>query len=155
MPGKNIPKYGYNFLRTRRKTQFDLLTIAVDLRRKVAKYVMNERYVPKKWRYFDGLPAVDYARTIRDDISLANDIKIGTKDADPEKVKERLNLQEHALSYCNLLQDQLLDIIEDCEPATETSMREISDMLEDLIKRLMKWHDTDNARSGLKPGRSL
>ncbi len=146
---KKIPKYGYNFSRTIKETKFDTLVIARDLRAKVAKYVMNEKYVPKKWRFVDGIKAVDYAVEIRDSIALANDIKIGTDDADPDKVRERLDLQEYALSYCNILQLQLLAIQEDCDGANDNNMREVTDLLDDLIKRLTKWHDTDNARSGL------
>nr|DAL67065.1 MAG TPA: hypothetical protein [Caudoviricetes sp.] len=33
---------------------------------------MNEKYVPKKWRYFNGKPAVDYATAIRDYVSGCN-----------------------------------------------------------------------------------
>ena len=77
--GKNKSKntkysYGQNYRRNRTETKFDTLTLANQLKHKVSVYVMNETYVPKRWRYFNGKPAVDYARTIRDCISIANDI---------------------------------------------------------------------------------
>ena len=50
---KSTPKftYGNNYRRTRRETQFDTLDMAVSLKHKVSVYVMNDRYVPKRWRY--------------------------------------------------------------------------------------------------------
>ena len=68
---KSTPKftYGNNYRRTRRETQFDTLDMAVSLKHKVSVYVMNDRYVPKRWRYINGKPAIDYARAIRDCIS--------------------------------------------------------------------------------------
>lgn len=73
---KSTPKftYGNNYRRTRRETQFDTLDMAVSLKHKVSVYVMNDRYVPKRWRYINGKPAIDYARAIRDCISDSNDI---------------------------------------------------------------------------------
>ncbi len=147
MADKSKPKYGYNFARTHKETDFDIMTLAVDLKKKVAKYVLNEKYVPKKWRYFDGRDAVIYARNIRDCASWANDIKIGTEDADPEKVKERLEYEEKALRYCNMLQFQLMDIIDDCDGANEDNMSEITDDLDALMGKLKKWNEKDKERS--------
>lgn len=146
---KNVPKhtYGNNFRRNRKQTQFDTLDMAVELKHKVSVYVMNEKYVPKKWRYFNGKPAVDYARSIRDCISTSNDIKL-EKTQSPEKLAERARLQERALSYCNLLQLQLMDIIEECDGATEENMRQVTDLLDDLIGNIIKWNKSDNERIG-------
>ena len=109
---------------------------------------MNETYVPKRWRYFNGKPAVDYARTIRDCISIANDIWLDDKVPDEEKVKKRAELQARALSYCNTLQQQLIDIVEECGGATEDNMREITDYLSDLIGKIINWSKSDNGRAG-------
>ncbi|MCD8208534.1 MAG: hypothetical protein LUD72_11395 [Bacteroidales bacterium] len=138
---------GQNYARLRKETKFDVLELAVSLRRQVARYVMNEKRVSKKWRYFDGLPAVNYARTIRDYISYANDIRLD----DPERAEERILLQEKALQYCNVLHFQLLDIIEDCEGATHENIHVITDTLSELIAKLKKWHKSDIARSGEEP----
>ena len=126
---KSTPKftYGNNYRRTRRETQFDTLDMAVSLKHKVSVYVMNDRYVPKRWRYINGKPAIDYARAIRDCIA-------------------RALLQEKALSYCNKLQLQLMDIIAECEGATDDNMREVTDLLSDLIGKIIKWNKSDNDR---------
>ena len=139
--------YGNNYRRTRRETQFDTLDMAVSLKHKISVYVMNDRYVGKRWRYMNGKPAIDYARAIRDCISDSNDI-ILNKEQTPERLSKRLMLQEMALSYCNKLQLQLMDIIAECEGATDDNMREITDLLSDLIGKIIKWNKSDNVRIG-------
>ena len=106
---------------------------------------MNDRYVPKRWRYINGKPAIDYARAIMDCISDSNDIFLN-KEQTPERLSARALLQEKALSYCNKLQLQLMDIIAECEGATDDNMREVTDLLSDLIGKIIKWNKSDNDR---------
>ena len=134
---------GSTYRRNRKETQFDALDVAIELKHKVSVYVMNEKRVPKRWRYFNGKPAVDYARYIRDCVSVANDIYLGKG-----TIESRREMQNKALQYCNLLQLQLMDIIEECEGATEESMRDISDMLTDLIRKIKRWTKSDSDRIG-------
>ena len=42
------------YTRNRKKTPFDVLANAEKLQDLVTLYVMNERYVPKKWRFMIG-----------------------------------------------------------------------------------------------------
>ena len=151
--GKNKSKntkytYGNNYRRNRAETKFDTLTLANELKHKVTIYVMNEQYIPKSWRYFNGKPAVDYARNIRDCVSLANDIWLDDKVPDEEKIKKRGELHSKALSYCNILQQQLIDICEECSGATEENMRGITDTLSNLIGKIINWNKSDNGRAG-------
>ena len=145
----NVPKHTYtnNYRRTRKETQFDTLDMACRLKHLVAVYVMNEKRVPKRWRYMDGKPAIDYARAIRDCISEANDIRIDGTPSEQE-LTERARLQKKALSYCNILQLQLIDITQECEGATAESLREITDLLLDLVRKIPKWSQSDSKRTG-------
>ena len=150
--GKNKSKstkytYGNNYRRNRVDTKFDTLTLANELKHKVTVYVMNDSYIPKKWRYFNGKPAADYARNIRDYVSMANDIWLDDKVPDKEKVKKRGELQDKALSYCNILQQQLIDIIEECSGATDENMRDVTDTLSNLIGKIINWNKSDNGRA--------
>ena len=111
--------YGNNYARNREPTRFDTLDLASELKHKVSIYVMNDKRVSKHWRYMNGKPAIDYVRMIRDFISRANDIELVES-----KASERKQLQEQALSYCNVLQLQLMDIIAECEEIGRASCRE-------------------------------
>ena len=151
--GKNKSKntkysYGNNYRRNRTETKFDTLTLANELKHKVTMYVMNEKYVPKKWRYFNGKPAVDYARKVRDCVSMANDIWLDDKVPDEEKIMRRKELQARALSYCNILQLQLIDICEECDGANEDNMRQVTDTLSNLVGKIINWNKSDNVRTG-------
>lgn len=151
--GKNKSKntkytYGNNYRRNREETQFDTLTLANELKHKVTIYVMNESYVPKRWRYMNGKPAIDYARSVRDCVSMANDIWLDNKVPDGEKIKRRGELQAKALSYCNILQQQLIDICDECDGATEENMRDVTDTLSNLIGKIINWNKSDNVRAG-------
>ena len=67
---------------------------------------------------------------------------------DEEKVKKRGELQARALSYCNILQQQLIDICEECSGATEENMRGITDTLSNLVGKIINWSKSDNGRAG-------
>lgn len=143
-----VPKhtYGPSYARQRKETQFDTLDLAINLKRRIARYVMNEKRVPKRWRYVEGLPALNYAREIRDCISDANDIRIDG--ADPDNIARRRRLQYKALSACNRLLEQLDDITEECEGATDESMRAIVDIITALVRKIPKWIESDSNRAG-------
>lgn len=134
--------YGNNFARNREETQFDTLDLAQELKHKVSKYVMNEKRVPTRWRYMNGKPAIDYARHIRDLVSMANEIQLNK-----ENIEKRNELQKQAVAYCNILQLQLTDIIAECEGATHENMREITDTLDKRIGKIVNWNKSDDKRA--------
>lgn len=134
--------YGNNHARNREETQFDTLDLAQELKHKVSKYVMNEKRVPTRWRYMNGKPAIDYARHIRDLVSMANEIQLNQ-----ENIEKRNELQKQAVAYCNILQLQLMDIIAECEGATHENMREITDTLDKLIGKIVNWNKSDDKRA--------
>lgn len=138
--------YGNNYRRNREETKFDTLTLANEMKHKVSIYVMNPKYVPKHWRYINGKSAADYARYIRDCVSIANDIWLDDKKPDEEKVKKREEMQDNALHYCNILQQQLIDIQEECDGATAENMRDVVDTLSNLIGKIINWSKSDNDR---------
>ena len=145
VPENSKSKYsrGSTYRRNRHDTKFDTIDMASELKHKISVYIMNEKYVPKRWRYFNGKPAVDYARQIRDLVSRANDIQLSG-----EQWEERAELQDKALSFCNILQLQLIDIIAECDGATDENMREITDILSRLIGKIKNWSKSDSIRAG-------
>lgn len=141
-PQKSKSRYsqGSTYQRNRKDTKFDTGAVATELKSKVSKYVMDEDHVPKRWRYIDGKPAIDYARHIRDLCVMANDIKLDSPDKD-----NRIAMEYEALRYCHVLQLQLLDIIEDCSGATHENMREVTDLLNKLFGKIRNWIEANEA----------
>ena len=144
----NSIKKSNTYRRDRNETEFDTLDKARSLKRRIARYVMNDKKVPKRWRYIEGVKAIDYAIKIRDCVSRANDIMLDPEHFDQEKADERLKYQDYALSYCNILQLQLDDIIEECEGATHDNMAPIIDELIKLIRMTVAWKNSDKNRMG-------
>ena len=132
---------GDTYRRNRRETKFDIPEMAHKLKHEVAKYCMNEKYVPKRWRYIDGKPAIDYAAKIREAVIIANEIPLDTA-----HIKIRENYQQTALSYCHLLELQLMDIAEECDGATHDNLHNVTDSLNTLYSRIKRWKQSDSKR---------
>ena len=62
------------YTRNRKKTPFDVLANAEKLQDLVTLYVMNERYVPKKWRFMIGQDLIKKIDELNDNIIAANSI---------------------------------------------------------------------------------
>ena len=131
------------FRRFREETDFDILELADQLKRKTAVYIMNEKRVPKRWRYVYGIQAVQYADRIREAVTIANDIHATSE----ELLAERCRYQTRALSYCNLFQCQLIDMEETLDGVTSENLREIVDILDGLISRVINWRKKDRVIS--------
>lgn len=131
------------FRRFREETDFDILELADQLKRKTAVYIMNEKRVPKRWRYVYGIQAVQYADRIREAVTIANDIHATSE----ELLAERRRYQTRALSYCNLFQCQLIDMEETLDGVTSENLREIVDILDGLISRVINWRKKDRVIS--------
>lgn len=62
------------YTRNRKKTPSDVLANAEKLQDLVTLYVMNERYVPKKWRFMIGQDLIKKIDELNDNIIAANSI---------------------------------------------------------------------------------
>lgn len=62
------------YTRNRKKTPFDVLANAEKLQDLITLYVMNERYVPKKWRFMIGQDLIKKIDELNDNIIAANSI---------------------------------------------------------------------------------
>ena len=60
------------YRRFRAPTDFDTLELCDDLKRETAKYIMNEKRVPKRWRFIYGTKLLEYADKIREYVTFAN-----------------------------------------------------------------------------------
>lgn len=79
------------YTRNRKKTPFDVLANAEKLQDLVTLYVMNERYVPKKWRFMIGQDLIKKIDELNDNIIAANSI-YAMNDQDLASLEEITNL---------------------------------------------------------------
>ena len=127
------------YRRFRTETDFDILDLSDKLCRLTYSYCMNEKRVPKRARLILGQKLIDYADHIREFSQMANDIYADTED----KLADRIRLETRALSYCNLYESKATDMEELLEGVTCENLREIVDILDELIGKIIKWRKTD------------
>lgn len=131
------------YRRLREETDFDTLELCNKLKRLTTKYVMNEKRVPKRWRFIFATKLIDYADKIRENVTIANDIKA----TDIGLLAERYKYQTRAISFCNLYQDELLDMEETLDGVTEENLKEIVDIFDSLLGHILNWRKKDRVIS--------
>lgn len=131
------------YRRLREETDFDTLELCNKLKRLTAPYIMNEKRVPKRWRFIYGTKLLEYADRIREYVTLANDIQ-ATSEA---LLADRYKFQTRALSFCNLYQSQLIDMEETLDGVTMENLREIVNTLDSLISHVLNWRKKDRVIS--------
>ena len=131
------------YRRFRAPTDFDTLELCDDLKRETAKYIMNEKRVPKRWRFIYGTKLLEYADKIREYVTFANDIHA----TDEDLLKRRYLYQTQALSYLNLFQCQLIDMEEALDGVTEENLSVIVDIHDSLISHVINWRKKGRVKS--------
>ncbi|GFI27271.1 hypothetical protein IMSAGC012_02398 [Lachnospiraceae bacterium] len=127
------------YVRNRKKTKFDVVTNAEKLQDDITLYVMNERFVPKKWRYMIGEDLIAKIDELNDNAIAANSI-YATKEKDLET---RKTYQQRAIINGYQLQRKLTRLIRCVPSATASSLEDIIALLEEEIKDIKGWRKND------------
>ena len=136
------------YTRNRKKTPFDVLANAEKLQDLVTLYVMNERYVPKKWRFMIGQDLIKKIDELNDNIIAANSI-YAMNDQD---LANRKAYAQKAIANGYQLQRKLSRLIRCVPSATAASLEEITSLLSQEIDDLKGWRKNDKIRAQTLPG---
>lgn len=113
------------YLRNRRETVYDPVSLAADLQDEVTKYVMNEKYVPKKWRYLIGQGIIAKCDELADNVIAANEIWAkGNKNMEARK-----KFWTMAYINCKQLDRKLTRAMCAIPTVTANSLNNIADLL--------------------------
>ena len=123
------------YVRNRKKTKFDVVTNAEKLQDDITLYVMNERLVPKKWRYMIGTDLV----AKNDNVVAANSIYATTE----KDLETRKTYQQKAIINGYQIQRKLKRLIRCVPSATASSLEDIVTLLEAEIKDIKGWRKND------------
>ena len=126
------------YTRNRKKTPFDVLANAEKLQDLVTLYVMNERYVPKKWRFMIGQDLIKKIDELNDNIIAANSIYAMSE-------QDLASRKAYANGY--QLQRKLSRLIRCVPSATAASLEEITSLLSQEIDDLKGWRKNDKIRA--------
>lgn len=125
------------YARNRKGTPFDPLDNAAKLQDALTKYIANEKYVPKKWRFLIGTRILDKVDELMDEAIEANRINVRTN---PEKKNIRKEKWRHVRTICDKLDRQLARLINVCPTADAGDMSEIIKLLDKECEYLSKVH---------------
>lgn len=130
------------YTRNRKKTPFDVASNAEKLQDLVTLYVMDEKRVPKKWRYMIGQDLIAKADELNDNVIAANSIFATTE----EELAKRKVYSQKAIINGYQLQRKLLRLIRCVPSATAGSLDEIMAILSQEIDDLKGWRKNDKIR---------
>ncbi|MBQ8465285.1 MAG: hypothetical protein IJ545_04670 [Alphaproteobacteria bacterium] len=122
------------YKRNRKETATQYVVTAQDLQVAVIKYMMSEKYVPKKWRYMLAHGAMKTVSDILDNV-------IGSYRTFPN-TEERLNTRrqyiEKAIIGCYQLQNRLLCMVRTIDTVNANNLGNITELLLGEIELLSK-----------------
>jgi len=122
------------FKRNRKETATQYVVTAQDLQVAVIKYMMNEKYVPKKWRYMLAHGAMRIVSDILDNV-------IGSYKTFPntdDRLAQRRNYLEKAMIGCYQLQNRLLCMVRVIDTVNADNLGNITSLLLNEIELLNK-----------------
>ena len=122
------------YKRNRKETAREYVVTAQALQVAVIKYMMTEKYVPKKWRYMLAHGAMRISSDILDNV-------IGSYKTFPnteERLAERRRYLDRANVGCYQLQSRLLCMARTIETVTAENLGSITSLLLDEIELLNK-----------------
>ena len=125
------------YARNRKGTPFDPIDTGSKLQDKLASFIGNEKYVPKKWRFILGTRILDKVDEMMDLSIEANSINT-TKH--PELKDNRKKLWHEARTKCTQLDRQIARLINVCPQSDAGDMTEIITLLDDEDLALSKAH---------------
>ena len=128
--------------RNRQLTKLDFYNNAVTLRKEIVSFVMNEKNVPKKWRFVLVIPTIEVAENLVNDVTLANSY-FPSSIKNCEKRKEQF---VEAIADCEILYQKLQFII-DTVPVNINKLYPLGKMISQEIKLLKGCVDSTNSKA--------
>jgi hypothetical protein len=123
--------------RKRSLSELEFWKNAMEIRANFARYLMNEKHVPKRWRPVFTFPGIDYARRLMEEITASNTI-YPTTDAE---LSQRRAHQNEAIVACELMIQHIQFMIDTLDGVSVSDFKELGEMIfkeEALIKAWRK-----------------
>ena len=124
------------YAKDRKETATQYIVTAQNLQEKVLRYMMNEKRVPKKWRYLLAHAAIKKVCELVDNVIAANK----TYPSNEDKLKLRKEYLEKSVVNCYQLGNHLQLMIRVIDTVDANSLKEISGLLLDEIELVRKTH---------------
>lgn len=113
------------FERLRGTTPTQVEITALNLQTELAKFCVNEKYVPKKWRLLLGVNIINKINELVDNISFANSIYPQNE----QELQLRKNFQTKAIANCYQLQNLIIALENILDTVKIKNLDKIIDLL--------------------------
>lgn len=138
-------------LRHRGISEMEFYRTADTIRGELTRFLMNDKYVPKKWRFVFTYPTIDLIRQLFSDMIEANDIYPHSD----EEVTRRKAVQQRTIDTCEKIYEQLQYMLTtlnyrniDADNPIAAQLLKVFDLI-DLEERLLKaWRRSTKIISG-------
>lgn len=125
--------------RNRSLSQLEFYNTATDLRAELTRFVMNEKNIPKKYRYVFAIPITNKLQDLFTHITSANTYyPSGNTERKIELVEKRMDLQTEAIADCEVIYQQLQYVV-DTLPININKLNNILSLLEKEELLLKGW----------------
>lgn len=123
------------FVRNRNETDLVFLVNGQNLQIELTKYIMKEKFLPKKWRYIVGQNIISKVDELMDNIIAANSIYPTTE----KELEIRKNFQTLAITNCYQLQNKILRIEKCIDTVKINDLSIIIELLNKEMTTLKSW----------------
>ncbi len=127
-------------LRMRSVSELEFWKTGAEIRAALARYLMNDNHVPKRWRYIFAIPGIDLARKLMDEITAANTIYPTTE----AEVEQRRAHQNEAVIACEQIIQHLQWLV-DTLPVTVSSLDTVVELVNKEVALLKAWRKKNKA----------
>ena len=124
--------------RKRKESELEFYKNGKELRAEFTRYLMSEKYVPKRYSFVFRLPGIDLVREMMEEITAANTIYPTT----PEQLLKRKEHQQSALIKCEQIIQHIQWMNDTLQSVTLTSLDRVSEMAIYQATLLRKWRDS-------------
>lgn len=123
------------FVRNRNETDLVFLVNGQNLQIELTKYIMKEKFLPKKWRYIVGQNIISKVDELMDNIIAANSIYPITE----HELEIRKSFQTLAITNCYQLQNKILRIEKCIDTVKINDLSVIIELLNKETTTLKSW----------------
>ena len=121
--------------RNRKTTKLQCITTAKELQTELLKYIMKEKNMPKKWRYFIGQDAAKSVNRLLENIISANSVY----PINEHELQIRKDYQTQALACCRQIQNYIFCMKNCIDETNLDKLKKLFEILRQEYKLLLNW----------------
>ena len=129
--------------RKRSLSELEFWKNASEIRAIFTRYLMNEKKVPKRWKFVFAMPGIGYAMKLMEEITAANTIYPTTD----EELAQRRAHQNEAIVACEQIIQHIQFMIETLDGCNVSDFENLGEMIFKEIALLKAWRKANKVQT--------